>query len=787
MSVLHRKLERELWQYRGQILAIALVIAGGVAVCVMALVNYQSLVATRISYYAEQHFADVFVHTTRAPRHLLDPIRAWPGITGMEARIQTAAQLNMPGFDEPVSALVLSLPARGATAVNRLYLHRGRLPDPQQAGDVVVLGGFAQAHQLRLGSSFTAIVRGKSQTLRVVGIAESPEFIYVLPPGAMLPDYQRYGVLWMGEAALAAATDMEGAFNSLALTVNGLISEARLIERLDHLLARYGSTGAYARDDQPSHRFLSDEMKQLRMTAILFPLFFMAVAMFLLNVVVSRLIATQRDIIAILKAFGYSNREVGWHYSQWVLAITALGILLGLLLGFWLGRHMSALYMDYYHFPRLRLHIPYIELVAVALLTFSMAWLGAWRAIRAAVRLPPAEAMLPEAPGRYRATLLERIVGRQRLSQPTRMLLRHVERRPIRSLFGVTGIALSTGVVILGNFQFDSVSFMVHTQFSRVQQQDIAVTFDEALNVQALYALAQHPQVGYVEGRRTLPVRLVNGTARWRGALTGLPRDARLQQVVDDRLQPVPMPSQGVLLTDFLAHRLNLQPGDRVTVEILDGRQRTLQLPVAGITREPLGVGAYMDHTVLSRVLGEDLRYTEALLTVNSPDSDVLHRALRDTPRITAVNGRLAMLNSFYDTLAKTFLTFSFFNSLLGGVIAFGVVYNTVRISLAERSRELASLRVLGYTHGEVAHILLGELAVLLLLGIPLGLLTGLGLAEALASAMQTELYRVPVVISTHTLALAASVVAVSAVLSGLLAWYRLRQLDLVAVLKTRE
>jgi len=786
-TVLNTKLRRELWQMRGQVLAIALVIAGGVGVCVMSLVNYSSLLATRAQYYDQHQFADVFAPVKRAPRHALKELGSLPAIARCEGRVEGAAKLEMPGFADPVSARLVSIPPEGQPEVNRLFISQGRLPGAGRSQEVAVIGSFAEAHELVLGDQFEAIINGRRQELTITGIVESPEFIYVIPPGGMLPDYRRYGVLWMNREALESAMDMRGAFNSLVVTLKPGHSAASVIDALDRLLARYGATGAFGRDDQFSHRFLSDELNQLKTMATVFPLIFMSVAMFLLNVVIGRLISTQRDIVAVLKAFGYSNRQIAWHYSELVIVIAVIGLLAGLGLGLWLGRSLGELYMDYYRFPGLLFRIDPAWVVLLGLMTIVVAWLGAWRAIRQAAALPPAEAMRPEGPARYRVTIVEKLLSGIRFAQPSRMIVRQLSRRPVRTLLSMTGVAMATAIVMVGNFQFDSVFLMVHTQFARVQQQDLSATFIDPVNSAALFGLQRQAGIRYVEGRRSVPARLVSGHREWRSAVTGIPSEARLQFVIDSDLQPVPLPREGLLLTDFLADELGVGPGDVLQLELLEGDRRTVMVPVAGITSEFLGVGAYMDLDALNRALGDGPLINQALINLDPDKASEVYNSLRETPGVLGLSIRQAMLDSFYDTLARTFLTFTFFNSLMGGIIAFGVVYNTIRISLAEKGRELASLRVLGYTQNEVAHILLGEVALLLFLGIPLGWLIGQGLALMIVTAMQTELYRVPLTITSQTLGMSALVVVVSAIASGVIAWWRLKRLDLVAVLKTRE
>ena len=787
ISVLDRKLLRELRHLRGQVLAIALVVGGGVAVCMMSLVNYSSLNDTRDNYYRSHMFADAFVDMTRAPQRLLDEVRALQGVARAEARVQTSLRLQVGGFDDPVSGRVLSLPDEGEPRLNRIFLRAGRLPDSRRSNEVVVIGSFAEAHDLRPGDSLEAIINGRWQVLRVVGIAESPEFVYVIPPGSMLPDYHRYAILWMAERPLAAATDMAGAFNSVLISMEPGAVEQHLLDELDRLFRGFGSTGAYGREDQFSHRFLSEELKQLRTMAMLFPAIFMTVAIFLINVVIGRLVATQRDVIAILKAFGYSNLQVSLHFAKLVSLIMLLGIFLGIAGGVWLGDAMAGMYTEYFRFPEMLFRVPPLPTLAVVVVGLLAGLTGAHGALTRAFRLPPAQAMGPEPPPAYRHTLMERALAGIHLSQPSRMILRSLERRPLRTLMSVSGIALATAIVVLGTFQFDSVNLMVHTQFSRVQQEDMTVSLVNPRSHRAAREVVRIDGVRAAEASLAVPVRLRSAHRSWRVALVGLTAASQLSHRVDTELNHVALPGEGVLLTEFLLQALAVSPGDLVTVEWLDGSGERSEVAVSGSTREFIGVGAWMALPELQRLRGRGAEINQLQISID-PDrrSDVLE-ALQGRPLVAAVSERRAMLDAFYETLGRTFLTFTFVNSLLGGVIAFGVIYNTVRISLAERGRELASLRVLGYRAAEVDHILLAELALLMLVGIPLGWLIGQQLAVLLIWLMQSELYRIPLLFTERTLGLSATVVVLSALLSGVVAVRRVATLDLIEVLKTRE
>ncbi len=787
MRALDIKVWRELWQMRGQALAIAAVIVSGVTTMVMFLSTYDSLLHTRQTYYRDYRFAEVFASLKRAPNHLVARIAAIPGVERVEARVVAWVNLDIPDFNEPVIGRMISLPDEGEALLNKLYLQRGRFIEPYRDDEVMVSEAFANAHRLQPGDRLYAIIKGKRKALSIVGIVLSPEYIYQIAPGAFFPDFKRYGVMWMGRTALGSAYEMEGAFNDVSLTLGPRASLGSVLDQLDALLEPYGGYGAYAREDQFSHRFLNVEISQLRTMAMVFPLIFIGVSAFLLNVVLNRLINTQRDQIAILKAFGYSNRAVGVHYLKLVLLIVLLGVAFGVGLGAYWGKELSLIYMEFYRFPYLHYVLNPLVIVIAAGVTVLAAVSGTLLGVLRAVALSPAEAMRSESPTIYRVTVLERF-GLQRLvTQPTKMILRHLERRPLKALFSVVGIALAGGIMMVGNFQEDAIRYMVNVQFSQSKRDDLSVRFTEPASRRALHALQAMPGVRHAEPYRTLQVRMRFEHRTFRTALEGVEPGGELMRVLNTTLQPIDLPSEGVVLTDHLATILGVVPGDLLTIEVLEESQPVLQVPVVALTKQYLGVWGYMRIETLNRLMREGGVLSGAYLAVDETDRQQVYAELKEIPKVAGTVVRKSAVQSFYDTMAETVLFFSFIANLMGATIAVGVVYNTARIALSERGRELASLRVLGFSHGEIAYILLGELALITLIAIPLGFLVGEGLCAFLASQFKTDLYRVPLVLESDTYASAATVVLLSAIVSGGVIWRKLGRLDLVAVLKTRE
>jgi putative ABC transport system permease protein len=783
---LDRKLLRELWHLRGQVVAIALVVASGVAVLVMFLSALRSLEATSDAYYERYRFGQVFATVKRAPDHVARTIARIPGVQWVETRIVHFATLDIPGFDEPVVGDLVSIPDHGTAILNRLVMREGRRVAPGRIDEAVINEPFAKAQKLKVGDRIYALINGHRRAVTIVGVALSPEFVYAIGPGALMPDRKRFGVLWMSRKALAAAFDLTDAFNDVSLRLTRGTRPQAVIDRLDRLLARYGSIGAYARADQRSNWFLMNEMTQLRSMSGILPTVFLAVAAFLANMVLGRLIAVERSEIGLLKAFGYSDRAIGWHYAKLVMAITAVGIALGWGLGYWFGHSVTSLYADLFSFPFLY-YRPSVGPFAIgALISLGATLAGAAGAIRKAVALPPAEAMRPPAPPAYHRV---RVLGRlfAWVDQPTRIILRQLVRWPRRSFLTALGIGMAVALLVSSLQWIDAIDHMIEVTFFDAQHQDVTVSLADTKSSTVVSGFERLPGVLDAEPVRTVPVRLRHGHRSHRGAIEGIRRDARLAPVYDSERGHIPVPPAGLLLSRKLGEKLAVRAGDLVTVEVLEGRRQVFRVPVAGLFESYIGTQAYMRAAALHRLLHERPTATVVHLRVDRRRERDLFRALKRVPAVTSVLIRLAAVKIFRETMAESlWISIAIFIGF-ASAIALGVVYNSARIALSERGRELATLRVLGFTRGEVAYILLGEVALITLVALPLGCLLGRLLSALLVTEMETELYRVPMIIEASTYGVSILVGLAAAAVSAALVRRRLDSLDMIAVLKTRE
>lgn len=787
MKALDLKLLRDLWRMKGQVLAIAAVITGGVATFIMFLSTMNSLYATRDAFYRDYRFADVFASLKRAPEAVKERIAEIPGVEVVETRVVADVKLDIKDFDEPVTAKLVSIPDSGKPFLNSLYIRKGRIVDPGKDNEVIVGEAFAEAHRFSPGDSFGAVINGRWKRLVIAGIALSPEYVLQARPGSISPDFKRYGILWMSRSSLEAAYNMKAAFNDVAVAVSAGARSEDVITRMDALLERYGGLGAYDRKDQISNHFLAEEFKQLQRMARIFPAIFLSVAAFLLNVTVTRLVAVEREQIATLKAFGYGNLAVGAHYIKMIVAVTLIGIGGGIALGIWFTGGMGRVYMEFYRFPYFMYEIRPSVAIAAGLISISAAVLGTVYSVWKAAIYPPAEAMRPQPPAAYRETVIERMGLQRFFSQPTRMIIRNIERRPVKSLLSITGIAFACAIMIAGRFGIDAVDYIVGVQFGLAEKEDMTVAFVESASSKAVYEMKGIPGIEYAEAYRTVPVRLRFQHRSYRTVLQGVSPESRLHVLLDTNLKPIHIPQSGIVLADYLGKILGVKTGDTITVEVLEGKRPVREERVVALAKQYIGLSGYMDIAALNRLMREGNAISGMYLSVDSFYISEIYKKLINAPRVAGTVILKDEVKNFYETQAEAFLFFIFIATLLASSIAFGVIYNSARIALSERNRELASLRVLGYTKAEISYILLGELALLTLAAIPFGFIIGRGLGAYMAKAFESDLFRIPLVVEPVTYALAATVVLASAFVSGIIVSYRLYHLDLVGVLKTKE
>jgi len=787
MQALDRKLLRDFRRLWAQALAIALVLACGVAIFITSFGMYRALEETRIAYYERNRFADVFSDARRAPLSLAREIETIEGVWAVETRVSGAAILDIPGRSKSAVGRILSIPSSGRFSLNVPLLRSGHVPDPETTDQVLVNEPFAQANGFQIGDVFAANLNGQKRQLTITGTVLSPEFIYTIGPGGLMPDNEGYGIIWMPEDAVAAAFDMTGAFNHVSLKLRADARTETVISSLDNLLEPYGGLDTYDRSQQQSDAFIDAEIKQLRSTSIILPPVFFGITAFLVNMVIGRIIALERSEIGLLKAIGYSNFDICLHYLLLAGLIAVVGIVIGWGVGSWLSQSLARLYADFFNFPFLIYRVSYDAYIISGIIGVTTAAVGAIRSVLNAARLAPAVAMSPPAPPKYKRNTLDHALLALRLSQPTMMIFRNLMRWPVRSALTTLGLSLAVSILVAATFFDDSLDTIVDTAFYQSNRQDAVLTFTDEMHESVLEDVRRLPGVLQAESKQYYPATLRNGHLSKRIAIESSRPNPDLSRVIDSDGRVVHPPANGIMLSDRLASELNVRAGDTIAVDFLSGRRESHEIMVAGTVTQYLGLGAYMDMDGLSALFRQKPRVGIVNVTLDGNQTDNFHAALKEAPNLAGTTMMTETRQSFLDTIRQNVIIMTTIYVIVATLITVGVAYNGARIQLSERARELASLRILGFTRGEVSYILMGETMILALLAQPLGWLIGVEIARLMTNGFTSDLYTIPLILKPATFSFASLVVLTAALAATLVVRRRLDRLNLVAVMKTRE
>ncbi|WP_420326797.1 FtsX-like permease family protein [Mameliella sp.] len=786
MQAMDLKLFRDFRRLWVQGVAIALVLAAGIAVIIMSVGMSRALNETRSAYYDSNRFAHVFASARRAPDSLIAQLRDIEGVAQVETQVRSYAILDIPGRAKPATGLLISRPEMGEPLLNVPLLRRGRWPE--SAGEAVVNEPFAEANGFVPGDRISVNLNGRKRAVTITGTALSPEFVYTIGPGALMPQNETFGILWMQAEVLDAGFGMAGAFNTVALSVLPRTPLEPVKDAVKALLDPYGAATPVGRDVQQSNAFLDAEIQSLEVMAWVLPPVFLGITVFLVNMVMGRIVQLERSEIGLMKAVGYTNWEIGLHYLMLAALIAFLGVGIGWGAGSWLAQAMSQLYAKYFDFPFLVFGVPLSIYALSAMLGLAATSAGALNSAMRAARLAPAVAMAPPAPPSFHGSTLDRLADLLRLGQPTRMILRSLLRWPLRAGMTMLGMALAVSVLVASNFFPDAMDEIIDTAFYQSNRQDMLLLFDPDAPDTALEEVRRLPGVLQVEPQQYHAARLIYGSYEKQVPVSTVANAADLARVVDGDGQVIAPDPFGILLSDRLAAALHIKVGDTLTISFESGRRETFEVPVTGIVTQFFGLGAYFAHDTLNAMFRQSPRVSNVNVTLADPQAaEAFQERIKDVPRLMGTINMTENRLSFMETLSQNILIATTVYGILGMIITVGVAYNAARVQLSERARELACLRILGFGKGEVAYILAGEVLLLATLAQPVGWVIGYGVARLMTEGFTSDLYAIPLVLEPATFARASLIVLGAAAVSVALVARRLGRLDLIAVMKTRE
>ncbi len=792
MSALAVKLRRELWHSVGTLASVVAIIAIGAASYIGIGSAARIVGQSQATYYSNYRLADFWVEVKKAPLTVVERLAALPEVTRLETRIAYDVILDVPDEPQPLAGRLISVPPeRLDTMLNGLHLIRGTRFSPNRDDEVILNEAFAKAHGLQPGDTLTLLLNRKRERFRIIGTAISPEYVYMIRgEGDFIPDPRRFGTLYVKERFARDVLDFKDAFNQLVGTVSAAESGDvdRLLERLERELEPYGVLATTPRERQASNRFLSDEIKQLRSFAAVAPMIFMGVAALVLNVVMSRLIERQRTTIGTLKALGYSGRTILFHYLRFAVVIGLAGGVGGIGLGMLAARGMIAIYQDFFQFPDFD-HRLYPDLMLTGIgISMFFAVGGALKGAWAALRLHPAEAMRPKPPERGGAIILERWPWLwRRLGFRSHMALRGLFRHPVRTGSAMLSTALATGIMFLSLTLISAVFFMLDFQFTQVLQSDVDIGYRDALSRRAHLEARDLPGVIFAEPIFAMTCDLRNGPHRRRNAIIGLDESHRLTRPLRKDLTPIDIPVHGLALAKKLAEILDVRRGDLVELTPVRGRRQTVHAPVVEIAESYLGLDCYADRRYLARLLGEGDAVSSIQMRLAPEQAETLFRRVKELPNAQALTYQIDVRETVNRTIIRTIATVHAILIFFAGVIAFGAILNNALVDLADRLREVSTLRVLGYSPAEVAAIFFRQSMLVFVCGLALGFPLSRVMLRGVMANTPTELVRIPEVMHPLVPWAVALVALVFVLAAQAIVYWRIRKLDWLEGVKVRE
>lgn len=791
MGVLTRKLLRTIWGTKGQFFAVVTVVTLGVTIFIAMSTALYNLEASKNLFYEQNRFADYYFHVVKAPEQVIRQIEQVPGVAQATGRIQVDIPLLQEG-NQRATARLISYPLPLEGQVNRFQLLSGRLfvQDPYGGVEILTDLQFAAANNLSLNDVVTVVADGKIVPLTVVGTATSPEFVYsIKDPATLIPDPKSFGILMIPLQQAQQLLNQIGEINQVVIRFTPGADEKRVVQRMEEILEPYGNLAAYPRDEQLSHAVLQAELDGLKVTSRFLPAIFFIVAGAIQFIMLGRMVKSQRLQIGVMKAMGYSSRQIMQHYTNYALAVGLLGAVFGTLLGVALASVISYAYGIYFNLPETISGLNTKATVYGFLLSLGVGGLSGVIASRGVTAIHPAEAMRPEVPKSSRKSIFEHWDWLwQRLEPTWKMSIRTIGRNRMRFTLVLLGITFAVGMLVVSLFFHNSIDYMVREHYEVEQRYNYLLRFTTPLKESELLNISRIDGVLQTEPLLEVPVKVHFAGRSEDDVLVGLAPESVLKKLFSTNGKPLQLPKEGLLINEKTANKLGIGVGDKVEIETLLGLgpSRHAEVTVVGVSRQLIGGGSYIPLFQVNRILGEEGLISGAMLKVDPGKVSEVEGVLNKMTAVASILSKQKEIDNFNTSLEATVYSVGIM-ILCAVLLGFAIVYNASVISFAERKRELASLRVLGFTIKEVSALLWKEYLLQSLCGIALGLPFGYLMALSFARSLSTDLFSLPVVVYPITYVFAALGGIAFVMIALRFAVRGVRKLDLVEILKNRD
>ncbi len=806
---------REILNAKSQFFAVAAVMFFGITLFYSSYMAYFSLKESVAAYYERYNFLDYYAEARNVTPEIIKKIKEIEGVSEAIGRISAEINAFAPPKKEgavknafisadiggtgknsirKITLRLISLPDRNLPEINSLLVQQGSYFDSDNKYLCLVNNKFAEFYDLKKGDTIKTIINLRQCDFKLSGVVSGPEFIIALK-SITSPLSDDFGIIYVKESAAQQILGYESSYNQVHVRFKKGADAKSAIDKIEKMLKPYGFSNGFDRDKQFSYKVISEEIKNLQNTALMFPSVFLFVAATIIYIMQKRLVNNQRTQIGVMKAFGYSNAAVLWHYVKYALLMAATGCVPALFAGYQLGSLLLNVYNQVFAIPELDPKI-YWKVVGMSLfISFAFSFLASFNSVKRISRIQPAQAMRTEPPEAGRTIFIEKIKPVWNcFSFSYKMIFKNIFRNAQRTSLNVFGISATIMFFMISMFFADSIDFAFNSQFFEFQKQDYSVIFSRPSAAADVMALESVGGVASAEPVVQLGVEIIKGWQKRETVLIGLAKSNKFTRLIDDDLKPMELPDEGIVIAHMLARSFSIKKGDMITVKTYIGnfklkdasREIIKRVRVAAIAKQYAGINCFMSEKALKDFLGEGSFATGAYIKTQKGRGTEVKKKLLEYSGIDEVQGRLDIYNAFMDQLKfmKVFVTIMI---IFGGVMGFAIIFNSTLISIMERMRELASLKVLGYTQYELKRLLFVENILICAFSCAPGAAVGYLMCEFVGYLFSNDMFALEIVIYKKTYLIAFFLVFLCTVIAGLATGRSLNNLDMVEVLKSRE
>ncbi len=790
MQALFKKLLRNISQGKGQFWAVVAVVTVGIMIYVSMSSTYYNLKKSQEDFYQASNFADYYFSIVKAPERIIKDVEALAGVKRATGRIS----LDLPILKEDnkrATARIITFPLPMDNELNHILLSEGRMFTGKAGSNIEINTnpGFVDANNINWGDNVTVIYEGKPVDLSIVGTANSPEFIYPIKDIAdLLPDHENFGIFMLPQYEAGPVFNYAGQINQVLVEFTPNTDHAKAAEEIKELLKPYGFLASYPRDDQLSHAMLQTELDSIKSLTTFLPFIFLSIAAAIQFVILRRMVRNQRAQIGVIKALGYSNGQIILHYSTYALLVGLIGAILGAITGWLFSGILTDFYLLYFNLPHSPGGFNSKAIIYGFIISIVVGLAAGWSAARQVSKIQPAESMRPVPPKTGSKSIVENWSALWiRLGSDWKISLRNISRNRGRFMLTTVGIALAVALLVISYFMNDAVDYMMQSIFHD-QKYDLMIRVATPVKEGELSSIAAIDGVLKVEPFLELPVRMTYKGKSEDDVLTAYNPAMSLKKIADEKGRELNIPAQGVLLSNSQAQKLGVRVGEDVEIETLlpQGPTHRSFIRVAGISHQMIGSATYVDLEVANRLLEAQNLISGAMLKSEAGKASLVEERLGEMLNIASISSREKEIANFEANLGAMIYTVGIM-VLFAMILGLAIVYNASLMTFVERERELASLKVIGYSNKELAGILGKENLLQSILGIALGLPLGKIMATGFISSIETDLYSFPVIIYPLTYVFSTLTAIVFIIIAHRLAIRGVNRINLVETLKNRD